>query len=390
MWPFKKKEDGHHVGKWQLDEKVLGEGGYGKVTRAVDATQHPPLVAACKWIDTRRMKRSAIEREVRICQKMHHQNVCSIMDYVFIDPTAYVFLELCSGGELFERVISAGRMEEHVARAYMIELCSGVQHCHSRGVVHRDLKLENVMLTDKGVIKVIDFGLAAEYEANGDGTFTMNTLYETCGSKSYAAPEVLGGRGYSGFGADVWSCGICLFAMLAGFFPLDEATSRDWRFTRVVKAVQQGASLTHTIYGFYQRPCPISPEGVALLDAMLSIDPAHRLTLDAVLQSPWMTGQKLPARKAGAGGIPGARGTAPYSYEEGPTYRGGAPASGPVGVAMAHNYSTFSAGVDAPDGSAQAMSMITDDEPVYRSLGMSSLTPPNLARQRAFWAYDEE
>ncbi|KAJ1623006.1 kinase-like domain-containing protein [Pavlovales sp. CCMP2436] len=143
-------------------------------------------------------------------------------------------------------------MEEPTARAFFLELCLGVQHCHSRGVVHRDLKLENVMLTDKGVLKIIDFGLAAEYEPLGDGTFQLTTLFETCGSKSYAAPEVLSGKGYSGFGADVWSCGICLFAMLAGFFPLDEATSRDWRYQRAAKAVTQGASITHTIYAFYQ------------------------------------------------------------------------------------------------------------------------------------------
>jgi serine/threonine protein kinase len=276
------------------------------VVRAYDYAAHPLVVAACKQIDTRRMKRTAIEREVRVNQKLSHKNIAAVLDYHFVDPTAYVVLELCAGGELFERVISAGKMEEPQARAFFIELCegaahsgaqrrsagvrcgavqsgreivvaaswlasalrawrgagtarrglgvgaaavrrwwlglprlrcaacrvlvrrphlwrhvlgfgllrltphrrnpytptpptrsrtriprglrAGVAHCHSRGVVHRDLKLENVMLSEKGVLKIIDFGLAAEYEPKPDGSFAMVTLYETCGSKSYAAP----------------------------------------------------------------------------------------------------------------------------------------------------------------------------------------------------------
>lgn len=168
------------------------------MVRAFDFSLQPPLVAACKTIDTRRMKRAAIEREVRIAQKLSHRNIAAVLDYVVAEPLAHVFLEYCGGGELFEKVISAGPagLPEATARAYFAELCAGTAHCHSRGVVHRDLKLENVMLTDKGVLKIIDFGLAAEYEPLPDGSFAMATLYETCGSKSYAAPgEARGGAG---------------------------------------------------------------------------------------------------------------------------------------------------------------------------------------------------
>jgi len=143
--------------------------------------------------------------------------------------------------------------------------------------------------------------------------------------------------------------------------------------------VQQGASLTHTIYGFYQRPCPISPEGVALLDNMLAIDPARRLTLDAVLQSPWMTNQKLPQRKAG--GIPGANGTIPYS-DDAPRYRAALAGPDLVGASQL--------------SSAHTMSLeyvVDDDQPVYRSFGMGGAAaprPPGLARQRAFEDYEED
>ncbi|KAL3907923.1 MAG: hypothetical protein SGPRY_009996 [Prymnesium sp.] len=155
-------------------------------------------------------------------------------------------------------------------------------------------------------------------------------LIETCGSKSYAAPEVLEGRGYDGFAADVWSCGIvrfhtllvcalavmlagshtrfftwqCLFAMLAGFFPLDEATGSDWRFERVKLATSNNVSATRTIFGFYERPCELSQSVVNLIDGMLSTAPPRRLRDSDVLESAWMVGEYDD-----------------YEYEEAPRYR---------------------------------------------------------------------
>lgn len=172
--------------------------------------------------------------------------------------------------------------------------------------------------------------------------------------------EVLSGKGYSGFGADVWSVGICLFAMLAGFFPLDEATNRDWRYERASRAVATGASITHTIYGFYQRRCSLSAEAVALLDGMLMIDPVRRLSLEQVTQSPWLNGQKLPTAGQGAhaGGAFG---------DEEPRYR--------------------SANLPSALASATTPAVLVQvDEPVYRGLAATAEVPPPLGRQPAFGA----
>lgn len=139
-------------------------------------------------------------------RKLNHPNVVKVLDYVVVEPNAYMFLEFCGGGELFERVISAGKMAETEARGYIQQIVQGIAHCHARGVVHRDLKLENIMLSTEGVVKIIDFGLAAEFEQNRDGTFKFAMLTETCGSKSYAAPGAclaapgLGGSGHWGEG----------------------------------------------------------------------------------------------------------------------------------------------------------------------------------------------
>ena len=112
-------------------------------------------------------------------------------------------------------------------------------------------------------------------------------LKEVCGSKSYCAPEVLAGLGYDGELADMWSLGICLFAMLAGFFPLDEAAAQDWRYARVQKAVRAGGSLTQGIFQLYSRPCPLTPEAIALIDHLLALVPEARCSAPAVLSSAW-------------------------------------------------------------------------------------------------------
>jgi hypothetical protein len=123
-------------------------------------------------------------------------------------------------------------------------MLDGVNYCHIAGVAHRDLKLENVLLNAEGKLKLIDFGLSHVYPVNRSTGFVDRSkpLRDVCGSKSYAAPEVLAAKGYDGFAADMWSLGVCLFAMLSGFFPLDEATEQDWRFPRLHVAQSHGAS----------------------------------------------------------------------------------------------------------------------------------------------------
>ena len=243
-----------------------------------------------------------------------------------------------------------------------------------------------------------DFGLAHVYQRQGEQV-VVTRLREVCGSKSYcgallpppviiphpyyassvgrgprpclcpapgpacalqsmklratrvplAAPEVLAGAGYEGFPTDVWSCGICLFAMLAGFFPLDEAAGSDWRFERVKMATSQRCSVVHTIFGFYDRPCVLTRAVVVLIDAMLTIDPARRLTLDGILSCPWALGQPADPldtgrpvyRSLGSGGLDAAALAAMYDEEDAadatPVYRGGPALGPPPGLAKQVN-----------------------------------------------------
>lgn len=326
------------VGRFELDNGAqLGQGGYGVVVKATDPSTGERVAA--KMIDKRKMKSDAIEKEVMLMKMMKHPNVIAVIEQVELDKSMFIFMELASAGELFGRVIQSGSLREEEARPYFTQLIGAVKYMHTMGIAHRDLKLENVLLSSDGhedICKVCDFGLAYRYEVDGAGKVLKGRpLMETCGSKSYAAPEVLEGRGYDGFDADVWSCGICLFAMLAGFFPLDEASGSDWRFERVKLNAANGSSTCVTIFGFYERSCTLSKGVTALIDSMLSINPERRLTVEGVFSSEWVTngpqltdmGNVYRSGAVSAGALTGDQARALIAAQEdepmAPLYRGG-------------------------------------------------------------------
>lgn len=274
-------------------------------------------------------------------------------------------MELAAGGELFDQVIDRGAnaMPESVARAFFCQILDGVAYCHVAGVAHRDLKLENVLLTAAGVVKVIDFGLSHVYPRSASGEIDRSrALKDECGSKSYAAPEILAKRGYDGYAADMWSLGVCLFAMLSGFFPLDEATPNDWRFGKMVESQLSSRSTTAAIYSWYKRcSAHLSVEVVHLLDSMLRLDPAKRAAMAEVREHPWVRDRKFGA--AGAAADQGSYPSAELVGDDAPAYRG------------------FAAGGEAVVVNEAPM----DEEPVYRSLGLAraeDVPLPTLSRQR--------
>jgi len=216
--------------------------------------------------------------------------------------------------------------------------------------------------------QIIDFGLSHQYKKQGDGSFDRSQpLYEMCGSKSYAAPEVLHGKvGYDGFAADMWSLGVSLFAMLSGFFPLDEATDKDWRYGKLVESQRAGKSTTAEVFRWYKRKCNhLSQEVIHLLDGLLATDPHKRLTMSQALAHPWVAAS-IDAKKDDQGAFNKRMFVNERMDEDGPVWR--------------------SAHVDGP---AVMEDFMTDDldGPVYRGLGGGEDTTPSvpgLARQRAF------
>jgi len=208
-----------------------------------------------------------------------------------------LYLEMADAGTLFTRVIETGSLTEDEARPFMAQLASAVSYLHSEGIVHCDIKLENILLKDEQ-IKLCDFGLAHAFARPPWGGKPLATpLTKVCGSKSYCAPEVLSGSPYDGYGADMWSCGVCCFAMHAGFFPLEEASTSDWRFGRLRHADTSGLSPTMIIFGFYERECSFSPTMIDLIDGLLALEPSRRLTAEQMRSHELLVDIALPPER---------------------------------------------------------------------------------------------
>ncbi|XP_058008481.1 CBL-interacting serine/threonine-protein kinase 9 isoform X2 [Hevea brasiliensis] len=208
------------VGKYELG-RTLGEGTFAKVKFAKNVETGDGV--AIKILDREQILRlkmvEQLKREISTMKLIKHPNVIKIYEVMASKSKIYIVLEFVDGGELFDKIASRGRLKEDEARRYFQQLINAVDYCHSRGVSHRDLKPENLLLDSYGVLKVSDFGLSAvlSKQVQGDGL-----LHTACGTPNYVAPEVLKDKGYDGTGSDVWSCGVILFVLMAGYLPFDE------------------------------------------------------------------------------------------------------------------------------------------------------------------------
>ncbi|VAH21137.1 unnamed protein product [Triticum turgidum subsp. durum] len=189
----------------------------------------------------------------------------------------YFVMEFVRGGELFARV-AKGRLKEDTARRYFQQLISAVGFCHARGVFHRDLKPENLLVDERGDLKVSDFGLSAV----ADQFHPDGLLHTFCGTPSYVAPEMLARRGYDGAKADIWSCGVILFVLMAGYLPFHD---------------QNLMAMYRKIYrGEFRCPRWFSRDLTSLLNRLLDTNPETRITMAEVMQSRWFQKGFRPVR----------------------------------------------------------------------------------------------
>jgi carbon catabolite-derepressing protein kinase len=171
-----------------------------------------------------------------------------------------------AGGELFDYIVTKGKMNEETARRFFQQMLCAVEYCHRHKVVHRDLKPENLLLDDSLNVKIADFGLS---NIMTDGNF----LKTSCGSPNYAAPEVIGGKLYAGPEVDVWSCGVILYVLLVGRLPFDDDHIPSL-FAKIAK-------------GAYIIPQWISQEAASLIRKMLVTNPVQRATIEEIRQDRW-------------------------------------------------------------------------------------------------------
>jgi serine/threonine protein kinase KIN1/2 len=154
-------------------------------------------------------------REAAIVTLLQHPHICGLRDVVRTNYHWYMLFEYVNGGQMLDYIISHGKLKEKQARKFSRQIASAIDYCHRNSIVHRDLKIENILISKTGDIKIIDFGLS--------NLFSPRSHLKTfCGSLYFAAPELLQARAYTGPEVDVWSFGIVLYVLVCGKVPFDD------------------------------------------------------------------------------------------------------------------------------------------------------------------------
>ena len=266
--------------KYQCFNAVLGVGQSGVVRPGVDL--HSGLPVAIKVLDRAHTecsasRREALRREITVSMRLQHPNIIRLQDVVVDRSKIHLCLEMAEGGELLGEMQRRGRVPEHEARELFAQLISAIDYCHSQSVCHRDLKLENIMLSKPGsnTLKVTDFGFSKDY--------LNESLPKTkrVGTLAYMAPEVAldSSIHYDGNLADLWACGVILFILVTGKYPFGEPLHD--KPTDIYRRIVEGD---------YMVPDGISPGCSELISSLLVIDPRRRASLDFIKAHHWFTG----------------------------------------------------------------------------------------------------
>ncbi|XP_044486992.1 CBL-interacting serine/threonine-protein kinase 10-like [Mangifera indica] len=250
--------------------RILGQGTFAKVYhgRSIRTNQN----VAIKVIDKEKIIRvgliDQIKREISVMKIVRHPNVVQLYEVLATKTKIFFVMEYAKSGELFNKV-AKGKLKEDVARKYFQQLINAVDFLHSRGVYHRDIKPENLLLDENENLKISDFGLSALADCKRqDGL-----LHTTCGTPAYVAPEVINRKGYDGEKADIWSCGVVLYVLLAGYLPFHDSNLMEV-YRKIGKAD-------------FKCPHWFPQEVRRLLCKILDPNPSTRISISKIRESSW-------------------------------------------------------------------------------------------------------
>ncbi|NWQ72981.1 KCC2D kinase, partial [Columbina picui] len=253
----------------------VSRGAFSVVRRCMKITTGQEYAA--KIINTKKLSardHQKLEREARICRLLKHPNIVRLHDSISEEGFHYLVFDLVTGGELFEDIVAREYYSEADASHCIQQILEAVLHCHQMGVVHRDLKPENLLLASKSkgaAVKLADFGLAIEVQGEQQAWFGF------AGTPGYLSPEVLRKDPY-GKPVDMWACGVILYILLVGYPPFWDEDQH-----RLYQQIKAGA---------YDFPSPewdtVTPEAKDLINKMLTINPAKRITASEALKHPWI------------------------------------------------------------------------------------------------------
>ena len=249
--------------------RVIGKGAFGKVNIGLHVLTGR-IVAIKSFNKTKfpdEKYKKKIMNEINLMKNLKHFSVVKLLDTIETDKYILLIMENILGGDLLSFIKKRNKLPEKIAKFIFKQLLQSIKYIHNKNIVHRDIKLDNILIDLNNNIKLCDFGVGKNITDNNE------LLYEQCGTPAYIAPEVLAGEGYCGFPVDIWSSGVVLYSLLMGNIPFKSQNLNEL----------QGLIMS----GNYKRIEGISKNGKDLLDKLLEINPNKRISADEALNHPW-------------------------------------------------------------------------------------------------------
>lgn len=249
--------------------KIIGRGAFGKVNIGVHVASG--RVVAVKSFKLNNSEINSIKRklhlETQLMRSINHRNVVRIYETFETEKLLMIVLEYVAGGDLLTYLKKKNKVTENTCKFIFKQLIQGLHYMHSQGIIHRDVKLDNILIDSDSTIKICDLGVSKMIKPG-------ELMTEQCGTPAYIAPEIISGNGYYGFGADIWSAGVVFYALLSGTVPFKGSDMQELH-DLIVKAD-------------YPELTDISVEANELIKGMLEVDPAKRLTTEQLLKHPYL------------------------------------------------------------------------------------------------------
>ncbi|KAJ1856790.1 MAP/microtubule affinity-regulating kinase 4 [Coemansia sp. RSA 1822] len=252
-------------------KRLVGTGTYGKVYKAEHSVSGTSVALKYTQLKATPDKHSQrhnhrLEREIKLMSLLRHPHIARLYDVIQIPNNVVMVLEYISGCQLLAYIQSCGYLNEKEACGLFRQMISAVDYMHRNSIVHRDLKLGNIMIDRYNQIRIIDFGFA--------DTFEWGKKLDTfCGSPCYASPEIICGIKYTGPEVDIWSLGVVLYSMLCGTLPFEGKSDKD-----IYAKISTGK---------FNIPSHLSHEAQCLIKQMIAVDPALRINMVDIVKHPW-------------------------------------------------------------------------------------------------------
>ncbi|KAM4826706.1 sperm motility kinase 2A-like [Thomomys bottae] len=254
------------IGQYELKE-VIGYGSFGYVKLAYHRLADTKV--AMKFLLKKDLESQEIANEVDISKTVHHPHIIRLFEVMEDEECVYLVMELAGGGHLMGWILRSPRQRlfEFESRRLFQQIASAVHYLHERGIAHRDLKPNNILLDGKRNVKVMDFGMSVRLTPG-------ERLKGICGAVTFRAPEVFLHQMYDGYKVDIWTLGVLLYVMATGKFPFEG------RKLSEIRALVLEAK--------YEAPLYLSAKGHDLLSQMLTVDPDERPNIGQIMEHPWL------------------------------------------------------------------------------------------------------